>query len=268
VRFVPALVLGLAAAGPAWAGAWTQEQGRGQLITTVTAYRVTSGYDRDRKRVDQTRFEKLELQPYFEYGVTAWLTVGAAPSYQWLSSGTGDARDRNQGLADAELFARTRLYRDEAQVVSAQGMVRVPMGYSTRDTPALGYDQVDLEARLLYGRSGRIGWGDWFVNLEGAYRWRLDTPADEVRLDLTAGLRPWERWQLLAQSFNIIGMRNAGGGPTVQPSAPDYDLFKLQLSVVYDLTPTWSVQFGGYTEYAGRNTGAGNALLVALWTRF
>ncbi len=49
---------------------------------------------------------------------------------------------------------------------------------------------------------------------------------------------------------------------------PSYDYYKLQLSVVYALTPALSLQLGGYTTYAGRNALQENGLVVGAWYKF
>ena len=47
-----------------------------------------------------------------------------------------------------------------------------------------------------------------------------------------------------------------------------YDYFKAQLSAVYALTPTWSVQGGAVTTYAGRNALQENGGVFGVWYRF
>ena len=47
-----------------------------------------------------------------------------------------------------------------------------------------------------------------------------------------------------------------------------YEYYKLQLSAVYALTPTWELQGGGYTTYAGRNALQENGLIFGVWHQF
>jgi hypothetical protein len=67
---------------------------------------------------------------------------------------------------------------------------------------------------------------------------------------------------LLAQSFNVI---SEGAGSPVFGS---YDYYKLQLSAVYVLTPAWSLQGGGFTAFAGRNSLQENGAVFGVWHRF
>ena len=269
IRNAAAVLLWTLAPGPALAGAWTLERGTGQVILTTSYYATVDRFDSHRHRVDGSRFEKVTINPYMEYGLTDGVTLGLSPEYQFLESHAGGGRtDKTNGFSDVETFARGRLWHDDWSVLSVQGMVKAPTGYSEKRTPALGYDQVDLEGRVLYGLSGNLVGTSWYTDAQAAYRKRFGSPADEVRVDLTFGWRPVEDWLLLAQSFNTMGLRNASGSSVAQTDGPDYDSFKIQLSAVYSLTEQVSVQAGGWREIGGRNAGAGNGALVALWLKF
>jgi protein XagA len=106
--------------------------------------------------------------------------------------------------------------------------------------------------------------GGWpaFVDVQFAQRFRMGEPPNEFRADLTLGLQPQERWLLLIQSFNVI---SEGAGSF---STPSYSYSKIQLSAVYALTHSLSLQFGGYTTYMGRNALQENGLVLSAWYRF
>src|SRR6185295_8813489 len=127
---------------------------------------------------------------------------------------------------------------------------------------AIGHNSFEVDMRALFGYSFKIGAWPAFVDLQVAQRNRYDGPPSEFRFDATVGVRFLPQWMLLVQMFNVV---SEGAGPPVYPS---YDYSKLQLSVVYDLTPQWSLQFGGFTTYMGRNALQENALLLAAWYRF
>jgi Putative MetA-pathway of phenol degradation len=254
---------------PAFAGAWTLKEGTGQAILTTSYYVTTDRFDADRHRVSGTRFEKVTINPYLEYGLTDGITLGLSPEYEFLQDHVGAGRiDRTNGFGDVETFARGRLWHDDWSVLSVQGLVRAPTGYDDGRSPALGYGHVDLEGRVLYGLSGKLGGTSWYTDVEAGLRKRYGPPADEARVDLAIGWRPVPDWLLLAQSFNTQGLRNASGSTAAQANGPDYDSFKLQLSAVYALSERVSVQAGGWRELGGRNAGAGNGGLLALWLSF
>jgi len=71
------------------------------------------------------------------------------------------------------------------------------------------------------------------------------------------------KWLLLAQSFNVI---SEGSGISIYGGS--YDYFKLQLSAVYTVAPTWQLQGGAYTAYAGRGALQENGLVFGVWHQF
>jgi hypothetical protein len=78
------------------------------------------------------------------------------------------------------------------------------------------------------------------------------------------------RFTGMAQYFGITGMRNGapfatGGNPNVQS---DFDLYKVQLSIVTRLRARTKFQVGWTQAVKGRNTGSGGALLAAIWRDF
>ena len=160
------------------------------------------------------------------------------------------------------LLARYALYHDDWNVVSVQGQVGVP-GKQNVPRPALAQPSAEYEARLLYGHGfalpARL---TGFLDAEAGYRVEEDGWADQVRADVSLGLRPAPNWLILAQSFNTISVGRAA------PTGSDYDLYRLQLSVVHDLTPHLAVQVGVWRDMAGRDIALGNAGILALWLRF
>ncbi len=259
----------IACASSAYAGAWVQPKGKGQVITTLRHYKTNAFFDENRDRGRKTgSYHKTSAEIYAEYGLAPAWTAGVQTSYQWIEARGGSAGGRTSGLADTSFFLRERLWEGEGDVFSIQQLVSVPGGYDERRNPALGYGQIDLELRALYGHSGTVEELAYFADLQGAYRKRFEGPADEIRADATVGLKPKEGYMLLAQSFNTIGLGNASTTAFVTPSGPDYDLSTLSLSGVIDVPYDFSVQAGASTDIAGRNTGGGNTVFIALWRNF
>jgi protein XagA len=255
------------------AGAWTLEASTGQLILTTLYYRADDLFTRGANRrsfPNDGEFTKVEFNPYLEYGLLNDLTLVSDFFLRYLESSDRFSSDTNFGFADPEIGLRYRLSPPSFTTVwSVQGLVKLPVSSSSA-RPALSNKQTDFEARLLVGRGFSLGSGSAFWNLEVAYRYRNGGPADEIRLDGTFGYYPAPKWLLMAQLFGTQGLRNSastssGGNPTIQP---DYDLYKGQVSVVYQLTPAVRAQLGYTRDLFGRNTGAGNAVLAALWLKF
>lgn len=171
------------------------------------------------------------------------------------------------GLSHIELFARTRLLAGDFWIVSAQALVKLPGARAVDREPLLESASRDVEARLLFGRSGRFAKKllnvEYFSSVEAGYRARDRQAADQWRADATFGFRPFQKYQIFLQGFNTI---SASGADDSDSTA--YDLYKAQISLVRDLPHNMGLQAGWFTEYAGRNTGAGNAFFMAVWSRF
>jgi hypothetical protein len=98
-----------------------------------------------------------------------------------------------------------------------------------------------------------------FVDAQLGYRSRGQN-GDEIRADLTAGLRPLPAILVLAQSFSGFAPR---GGPAGVVAAQ-----KFQLSAVYDVTASLSLQIGAIAALGGVNSPAERGLISAVWWRY
>ena len=247
----------------ATAGAWPQAPDQWQVIQQLTLYQaITQGFDNKGRPVSAGRYTQFEYSPYIEYGLSDRWTLGAQPRVQTVWNGTSGNTRRTDGLAQANLFARYTAWRGTNDVVSIQAQYG-QRGAATSKSPQVAYSSTEYELRLLYGHGFDFG-GGWtgFTDIEVAGRARSGTSADELRIDVTAGVRPRFDLLFLLQSFSTIGLKDQS------PGGSNYDITKLQLSAVYSLTPAVAIQIGGYTELAGRNVSLGNAGLVALWLSF
>lgn len=245
--------------------AWTQLKGEGLIISTLSDYKADARFDALAGRAPSVEYRKLELSIYGVYGVTDALTLGAHPTLARLrtASFAGSGTQSKTGLSDIELFARQRLIAGDGWVVSAQGLIKLPGPHAIDRDPLISATSQDIEGLLLFGRSGRLFEREYFSSLEAGFRARSNGAAGQLRADAAFGVRLWPSWQWIAQSFSYI---STGRRSNLDPG--DFDLYKAQLSILHTLTRSVSIQAGGYTEYAGRNTGAGNALFVAIWSRF
>lgn len=255
-----AVAAALVPSGAAWASAWTQPQGSGQAILTGVYSSSDKGYDANGDTVEIDDYEKTEAYLLLEYGVTDDLTLMATPSFRHVEiKGAGDD---TSGLGYTELGARYRLAHGDSWVASVQGSVRIA-GEKRRDSLAqVGSTDSEYDLRGLVGTSFKLGGTDGFVDLQGAYRLRDGDPPNEYRADVTLGLRPAKRVQVLAQLFNTW---SDGAGQGVFSS---YRYHNAYLSAVYDVSPNVSVQLGGLATLGGRNALRERGLTGAVWFRF
>ena len=194
---------GLLPVPPALAGAWTHAGGSGQAILQVSAVSSTHAFGPSSALYASRPFDKVEVTLVIEYGLTDWLTLIAAPQFLYVSLGApGPSSYAGAGYSD--LGARVRLWQGEDWVVSAQAVARLPGTGGSAGAAAVGYEDAELDLRLLAGRSfslwGRPAW----LDVQVADRLRFGDPPDEWRLDVSLGVRVAPRWQVLLQSFNTI----------------------------------------------------------------
>lgn len=247
-RALPFLFALAALSGEAAAGAWTRAESEIFTAQSVRFFTTELTGDTD------TPFRRVSTDSYLEYGLTDAITLG------------GELRfgQRLDGVQEGEVkgFLRARLYKGDSDVASVEiggGFPvidgRTPLDL-TRDTTAEGI------VRASYGRGFQSEWGGGWLDASIAFRHRSGPPADELRLDLTAGLRPTENWVLLAQSFSTLGLRNNGF------TGADFDVVKFSASVGYRITETRTLLLSATQDAFGRNINLGTEVAVTIWTLF
>jgi len=250
----------LLSATPALAGAWPQEEGTGQIIVTAVYSNSTKGFDADGKTVNIDDYQKAEVYALVEYGITGDVTVIFNPSFRDVSiEGPGAEAS---GLGYTEIGARYRLAEGNGWVPSLQGTLRIPGQEIDTNLAQIGATDTEYDMRALVGYGFKIGEADAFVDLQGAYRLRDGDPPNEFRADLTFGLRPTQKMQVLAQLFNTF---SDGSGQGV---FSEYRFHNAQFSVVYDVNESFSVQVGGLATLGGENALRERGIVAAAWFRF
>ncbi len=245
----------------AWAGAWTLPQGSGQWLATIDASTATADFESG-GLVSAPRYNKVEAQLLIEYGLTDRLTLIADPGLQHIDIAAPTSAART-GLGYTEFGARYAFWQIPGWVLSGQATLRIPGTTDTANPAAIGYTEVESDLRLLLGHAFVLNGWQAFFDLQAAERVRTAGAPSEFRFDATLGVQILPRWLLLAQSFNVFS--ESSGAPIYGGS---YNYEKLQLSAVYALTPTWSLQGGGYVTYAGNNALQGNGVILGVWHRF
>lgn len=248
-------------AAPTYA-AWVEPRGDLLSISALTAYQADSFFGPDGSAQKTERFEKFELSPYLAYGYSDKLTIGLQPTFVRVRTTSTRNSPSRTTLENIEFFGRREIRKGNSWVVSGQLNAKFRSRHSTRIDRRERKEYRDFEARLLSGNSGQWRRRDYFFSTEAGYRYRTGGAADQFRLDATAGFRPVRDWQFLLQSFNIYAATRSGDQGT------NFNLNKIQFSILKDISSSSAVQLGGFTELAGRNTGAGKAVFGSFWRRF
>ncbi len=245
-------VLWLVSSEPASAGAWPQEKGVTETITTFTMSRASHAFNDKGKAIPAPTFKKDELNVYTEYGFSRSLTVVLNASGAKLHP---EGSPAFIGAGETGAGLRQRLWHKTRHVISVQASALLP-GNTT-----LTSGGIDTEAQLNYGLGFKVFRMEAFADAGVGYRYRAHDFRDELRPDITFGVRPADRWLVLGQSFNVFTM---GRGRT--------DVFqgrqsKAQLSAVYRLTPSFLLQLGGQMTFAGKDVPKERALVASIWLR-
>lgn len=274
---------GCAVSVPAFADAWTQEQGHALYILKGLYSDSSAFFDDGHHRRDfddngKSRQEQLNL--YVEYGLTERLTfVGNfyASRFGYRNDPLDRPADRydqrRTGFSDQEIGLRYGLDPDsDGPWVGAMQALALFPGYGDQDDsskPVLGLGGYGLELRYSIGRGYMLSTHNAYVDMGAAVRLRTGDAADEVRAAVSSGVALTPKWMMMGELNVIQGLGNGRGPADVRRlDTANYDLTKLQLSALYTTDSGLQLQLGWQQPVLGRNTGAGGGPLAALWWRY
>ena len=248
-------------AAPVFAGAWTQDQGQGELIVTTLFDEADQSFDQAGHFTPTPAYHGDQANVYVAYGVTDWLTAIVRPGVQSSSLASAE-NQRYTGLGDSEIAVQGRVWSDDSTVISLLAGVRAPTLGGATNLSFQGPSGPEYDFRLLLGHNFTLWSLSGFVDFSAGYRLVGEGAPDEGHFDATFGLYVTRDLLVMAQSFNTIS------GASHNPQFPQWAQSKAQLSLVYRLTPLWRAQIGAYTTLAGQNAYRENGALLALWRKF
>ena len=252
----------------AHAGAWAQPEGGLQLITTGYYYRTDSYRDNDGNRRAQPAYTKYELNPYLEYGLSNKTTLGLSTFINRTSGDLAGNREHNYGLSDTSIFVRRVLYQQDGFVASLEPGIKLPSLYKDSAAPRSGSKDADGFLRINGGYGFEEAGRNHYIDTSLGMNKRFGERHDQITFDVTAGIGMSDNLQLLMQQFSTFRMGGFGTSPFTQSGEDDYNLTKLQLSVVYRLEDGIALQLGGYRHIYARNTGEDGGIMAAIWKTF
>lgn len=252
----------IAMTAPASASPWTRDKSELLVISRADYFKA------DLPEVDigsglvESRFERLESNTYAEFGLTSDFMVGGKLVYgtTWLTRGA--ETETATGFSEIEGFGQYQVFRSGRDAGAIRVAAAIPSRFSSGVRDALQTDGVDIDASLLYGRNLLTGDVKIFSSIEAGFRKRTGDAADQVRLQSTIGLEPSDAWLILLDAFATLSLGNEA------PSGADFDVVRIQPSVLYRFSRRWGVQAGGAEEISGRNLALGRTFFIGLWTRF
>ena len=263
-RHFVAVIITLATATTAQAGAWVQPMGKGLLITQATYYSTDSYFDTNGQKQSQPRFSKYELQPYGEYGLNDWLTLGGSAYAQSVSQ----AGTRNRGIADPEIFARARLWHSDTQVISVQPLVKFASHFQKGGSPQGGSKSRDAELSILYGRNVKILGDRDYVDSRVGYRMRDHGLSNQVRSDVAVGLNINNTVQIIPALRSVMATDMTEAATFNEGGDLDYSVLKAEVTGVYRMNDRQWLQASLFKHVAGIQTGGGYGISLGFAESF
>jgi hypothetical protein len=259
-----ALIAVLCYATHAHAGAWLQEKDHGLFMLNATAFRSNAYFDEFGEKIDQPSFSKQEIQPYVEYGLRDWVTVGGSAYVHHVAQRSND----NWGIGDPELFARFTLHENARERFALQPLVKLPSIYLEGGNLRGGSRSVDSELSLLYGRNQKIISDRDYIDMRIGYRQRTRNLHSQWRADAAAGLYVSDNFWLIPAMRSIITTKYDDSNFFREDGEQDYDLYQLELTAAYQLAETRWVQATVFDHVAGAFTGDGRGISIGIAERF
>lgn len=256
-RIIPVLSVLLSA--QAHAGAWTQSRGDGLFIGQATYFTSKHYFDFDGEKVRQPAFRKFELQPYAEYGVCDWLTVGGSAYVQSVDQ----SGHYNAGIGDPELFARTRLFNfKNGDVLSVQPLIKLPSYYVDDDMPRGGSRSTDFELSALYGHNWKLFGFKGYSDTRLGYRIRGRGLSSQYRFDQAWGVNITDNFLLIPAVRSVITAEYDDLATFREDGEQDYDLAKIELTALYKYDEKRWIHATVFDHVAGAFTGDGRGISI------
>ncbi len=283
------------------AGAWCMQPGALYVKLSYNQFFTVDTFDQhgDKQRnPNGSHFHDYNVTLYAEYGLAQNLTVFSSLPYKRLRSHYRFYEDddkkrsssRYNGLGDFE-FGLKYCFLERPFVLSLQGLVKTAWFYDGHEEVPPGNNQNDYELKLLAGKS--LWPFPGYCGLELGYRWRTNDPSDEYRYLVEFGLNLTKKLSCRIKLDGIKSVKNARRAVPPEPANSayvnyetgqvvkieqesstgtlntnpslgiEYDLAKLELTLGYQATRSWSIECT-YTGYPyGENIAAGDQYTIA-----
>jgi len=247
----------------AHAGAWTAPKGDVYLKGAVNYFETSSRFGPD-DLAGFENFKDLNFNVYLEYGLQDNLTFFTTTAFKDIENTASGVTTSNSGIADVDLGLRYNLTNEPA-VISIQGLFKAPFLYDENASLPLGNGQIDLEGKLLIGKSfGAAG----YAGLEAGYRFRAKAPVDEFRYLIEYGVDISKQAYFRTKLDGTLGLGSVDTALVLNATNPSlplaFDLGKLEYTVGYKINKTIAAELTGTTNVYGDNTLKGTNIQFAI----
>ncbi len=279
------------------AGAWNRRPGSFYLKIS-SSYLSTSnefnylGQERKlffplKETYPEASFIDRYSSAYFEYGLHPRFTLISQIAFKSMTasrreiSGGGliqsDIESRTFGFSDLDIGLRYGLHSSRL-IFASESMVKIPLNYEndpTVDAPPLGTGEVDFTEKLLIAKGFHPG----YFNASIGYRFRGgDRFNDQIVWDAETGLTLGKAFL----KFFIEGLQSTKTPPdiygaprvsTVGGALPttitgDQDIYKINPSITYQISPDIGISLDMIHIFAGKNTISGTSFALGfVWEK-
>ncbi|MGV8997910.1 MAG: hypothetical protein ACOH12_13265 [Parvibaculaceae bacterium] len=245
------------------AGAWPQPVNETLLIVPFTVSWATKNYDAAGDQQRRNRFSKVELQPYFEYGLWSDLTlVGTVALSRERSSWLGSTISQ-RGLSRAEFGARYALGEWQDTYFSVQPIIIWHGAMSSDDSYASKRGDVDGEFGITMGQHFKWLGLDGFSDNLIAFRVKPASRPNEIKANLTLGISFNHDIQIMLKSESLSTISQDQNAAVQQVMSN-----KLGLSFVKKIDKMVTTELSYMQSLSGKNTVKESSLGFALWYHF
>lgn len=229
------------------------EDGKTQAILKYESETADEAFDPNGVVVPIAPLDEESLSLFVEHGLTSRITLQGKLGW---TRGTGQFAQFD-GRGPIDLGARYALLKGRKTVFSVYGGVTFPGdGRNAAYYSEPGAGEMDMEVRLLAGRSGKWLKRHAFGEVQLA-RIGREGLSDETRVETTIGWHPRKNWLLLAQTY--------AGRAEAEPVQPLW--LKSEVSVIRDLRD-WRLQAGWRSSSLGVESPVSHGPVLAVWKTF
>ncbi len=296
LRILPIIYFFTFLSGEGFAGAWVQKK-HGYYFKLSANYLHTTkefNFEGDKLDIFQERivykdasFRDFNVTLYGEYGLFEKFTIVGSLPFKILRSKRTElvgggllariATIYTQGVSDLSLEGRYQLLNKKV-VLSLQGGLKIPLFYEespSDDGAPLGTGNVDFAGQVLVGKS--LYPLPVYVTAGFGYRKRTGDVHDQVFYSAEAGYTlgkllvkvTFDGLQSTVTPPDIVGAPvttplPGGGGALPNVIVGDQDIFKINPSIIMNLSKRLAIQGDILHVYGGKDTVAGTTFSLGV----
>jgi hypothetical protein len=258
------LLVFMSALASVYGGAWPRE--KNELYSKISYSNFSSDQTyqaKGNKKAAGPDFTDQTISLYNEYGFTDSFTGILTLNYKALDYDVAGIKSKESGLADAWVYLKKSILK-EPFVLSFQGGAKFPLGYDDQAIPPLGQGQIDVEERVLVGKSFYPL--PLYANAEIGFRKRMGDYSDELPFRIEGG---WSILKSLLLKVSLDGISNRSNDAASKtsnraPNVFDQEYMKFSPGLIFFLPHNFALDIYYESVVSGGNTAAGDTIGIGV----